>query len=182
MQVLVLVLVLVVVPMLVEAWIARRHERVQLSRGGVQPEGDVYAVLQVAYPAAFLAMIVEGTLRGAPPNAVVASGLATFALAKTLKWWAIRSLGDCWTFRVIVVPGMTPVTTGPYRWLRHPNYVAVVGELVGAALMAGALIAGPICTLGFGALMLRRIRVEESAFQRFATPDGGSNRTRPTSG
>ena len=46
-----------------------------------------------------------------------------FILAKALKWWAILSLGRSWTFRVIVVPGDAPVASGPYAWLRHPNYV-----------------------------------------------------------
>jgi methyltransferase len=73
------------------------------------------------------------------------------------------SLGDAWTFRVIVRPGTPLIATGPYRWLKHPNYVAVVGELVGVALMSGARVAGPLGTILFGALMLMRIRVEERA-------------------
>ena len=54
--------------------------------------------------------------------------------AKALKWWAILTLGRFWTFRVIVVPGATLVAGGPYRWLRHPNYVGVIGELVGVGV------------------------------------------------
>jgi len=61
------------------------------------------------------------------------------------------------------VPGMRPVTSGPYRWLRHPNYAAVAGELVAVALMSGASIAGPLGTVLFGLLMFRRISVEERA-------------------
>ena len=59
-----------------------------------------------------------------------------------------RRSGACWTFRVIVVPGTTLVASGPYRFMRHPNYVAVVGELVGVALMTGARVTGPLATLG----------------------------------
>lgn len=158
---------LVFVPMLIEAWRAARNERLQRARGGVEPEGDVYALMQVAYPGVFAAMIAEGVVRGGPERGVFIAGLAVFALAKALKWWAITTLGPCWTFRVIVVPGMTPVTAGPYRWVRHPNYVAVVGELLGVALMTSAVIAGPIGTVVFGALMWRRIRVEEQSIERF---------------
>ena len=56
-----------------------------------------------------------------------------------------------------------PVVSGPYRYVRHPNYVAVIGELAGVALMSGARIAGPLGTLAFGALMFRRIVIEERA-------------------
>ena len=62
---------------------------------------------------------------------MLVSGLVVFVVAKALKLWAIRSLGERWTFRVFVLPGSRLVTDGPYRWVRHPNYIAVVGELVG---------------------------------------------------
>jgi methyltransferase len=100
---------------------------------------------------------------GVPPGPIVAVGVALFAAAKTLKWWAIVSLGSAWTFRVIVVPGQELVTAGPYRVLRHPNYVAVAGELVATALMTGARVSGPIATALFSLLMLRRISVENRA-------------------
>ena len=88
--------------------------------------------------AAFGAMLIEGALRGAPPVPAVLAGAVIFLTAKALKWWAIVSLGPFWTFRVIVVPGVRLVATGPYRWLRHPNYVGVMGELAGVALMTAA--------------------------------------------
>jgi methyltransferase len=168
-------LAIVFVPMLVEARRAASNERRQRARRGIEPAGDVYAVMQVAYPAVFLAMIGEGLWRVdrlvAPvvllaPAPVAWTGVAVFLAAKILKWWAIRSLGAAWTFRVIVVPGDAPVTGGPYVWLRHPNYVAVVLELIGVALMSGARIAGPVGTLCFGALILRRIAVEDRALGR----------------
>jgi methyltransferase len=94
---------------------------------------------------------------------VFIAGALVFAAAKLLKWWAIHALGTCWTFRVIVVPGVTLVASGPYRYVAHPNYLAVIGEFVGASLMTGSMMSGPIATLAFGALMLRRIAVENRA-------------------
>lgn len=146
--------------MIVEAVRAARNERRQLARGGIEPDDDVYAWMKVAYPAVFLAMIVEGAVRPAPPLGVAAAGAALFALGKALKWWAIVTLGDRWTFRVIVVPGMPLATSGPYRLLRHPNYVGVVGELAGVALLTGAPIAGVAGGALFCALMAARVRVE----------------------
>lgn len=150
-------------PMLVEARRAARNEQAQRARGGIEPPDDVYRLMQVAYPGVFLVMIAEGALRPSPPAGVVAAGLVLFSLGKALKWWAILTLGQCWTFRVIVVPGMRLARRGPYRLLRHPNYVGVLGELAGAALVAGALVSGPLGTLLFGALMVRRMRVENRA-------------------
>jgi len=155
--------VIVYASMIVEAVLAARNEHAQLARGGREPEGDVYAIMRVAYPGAFLVMLVEGALRGFPPAPLIAAGAALFVAAKALKWWAIQSLGQAWTFRIIVIPGASLVAEGPYRYLRHPNYVAVIGELVAVALVTGARVAGPIATMFFGALIARRVAVENRA-------------------
>jgi methyltransferase len=86
-----------------------------------------------------------------------------FAAGKALKWWAILTLGPFWTFRVIVVPGSDRVQRGPYRWLRHPNYVGVMGELAGIALLTGAAFSGVAAVTVFGLLLAKRIAVEERA-------------------
>ncbi len=151
--------------MLMETLRASRNERAQRARGGVEPPGDVYRLMQIAYPGSFAAMLLEGAMRGVPATPVLAAGVAVFAAAKALKWWAILSLGPFWTFRVLVVPGSQRVVTGPYRLLRHPNYVAVVGELAGVALMTGALLSGPLALAGFAALLVKRISVEERALR-----------------
>jgi methyltransferase len=164
----VLLSALVFVPMLVEARRAARHERAQLARGGVEPAGDVYNAMRVAYPAVFAAMILEGAWRGRPAPLWIVLGLTIFLAAKAIKWWAIVTLGPAWTFRVIVVPGAPLVGRGPYRFVRHPNYVGVVGELVGVALAAGAAVSGPIAIVLFGTLMKRRIAVEERALDSTA--------------
>jgi methyltransferase len=149
--------------MLIEARRASRNERAQLARGGVEPADDVYPLMRIAYPLAFAVMLGEGLVREPPPAPFAAAGLAVFAAAKGLKWWAILTLGRFWTFRVIVIPGTSPIRRGPYRWLRHPNYVGVVGELLGVALTAGAPVSGVAAMAGFGLLLFKRIRVEERA-------------------
>jgi methyltransferase len=154
--------------MLVEASRATANERAQRARGGREPADDVYTIMRIAYPVAFLAMLVEGALRGTPPRSAVLAGAAVFLTAKALKWWAIVSLGTFWTFRVIVVPGARLVATGPYRWLRHPNYVAVLGELAGVALMTAAPVSGVAGFVTFGWLVIRRVSVEERALREAA--------------
>jgi len=167
-----IVAVLVFLAMAAETARSARNERAQRARGGVEPAGDVYNMMRLAYPAAFVAMIAEGAARGGPSRAWLIAGAILFVAAKALKWWAIAALGDCWTFRVIVVPGARLVTSGPYRLLRHPNYVAVVGELVAVALMSGAVVAGPLAAIGFGLLIVKRIAVEDRALEDAARAHG----------
>ena len=159
-----LVLVVIAfVPMIAEAVRSAGNERTLRAAGAIEPADDVYGAMQVAYPASFAAMIAEAWLRAEPALSLTIAGAVLFGLAKGLKYWAIRTLGSRWTFRVLVPPGSHRTTNGPYRHLRHPNYLAVAGELTGMALMARARVAGPLAIGLFGALMLLRIRVEERA-------------------
>jgi methyltransferase len=152
--------------MLVEAAIAARHERMLRAQGAVEPPGDVYGTMQFAYPTAFLVMMVEGHLRQVPPDRLVLSGALVFVAAKALKYWAIATLGTRWTFRVLVPPGSSRIARGPYRWISHPNYIAVALELIGTALALHAFVTGPIVTAGFSLLMWRRVTIEEKALAR----------------
>ncbi len=136
--------------MLVEALRAARNERAQRALGGVEPAGDVYRWMQIAYPASFAAMFARRLSFAGLTAVRPVGGRARWSstLAKALKWWAILTLGRFWTFRVIVVPGAPLVRRGPYRFLAHPNYVGVLGELVGVGLLTGAFRSArlrPLC-------------------------------------
>jgi methyltransferase len=157
------VLLAVAISMAGELWLSKRNERRLLARGASAPPDPAYRTMRWAYPFVFLAMGGEGMLLGRPPATLSIAGGAIFVVAKALKYWAVASLGDRWTFRVFVLPGAPLVTSGPYRLLRHPNYVAVVGELVGIALLVGARLTGPMSVVLFGWLLRRRIDAEERA-------------------
>lgn len=149
--------------MAAEGWLSSRNERGLRARGAFEPAGDVFAWMQVSYPLAFLVPAIEGWFRPASPAGVWLVGLVVFAAAKALKYWAIASLGDRWNFKVLVLPDAPLVTHGPYRFMRHPNYLGVAGEIAGASLLTGGLRSGTFFTILFGWLMLRRIRIEERA-------------------
>jgi len=151
------------VPMVLEAIVAASHDRALRAQGAVEPADDVYGVMRFAYPVSFVAMMGEGFIRGGPPSLILWIGIIVFVLAKGLKYWAIGTLGQRWTFRVLVPPRSNRIVRGPYRVLSHPNYVAVIAELAAVGFMTGALVAGPIATCLFEALILARIRVEERA-------------------
>lgn len=149
--------------MLLEARRSAANERVLRAGGAAEPADDVYRAMQLAYPACFLAMVLEWWTRGGSLAGMALAGGLVFVGAKALKYWAIATLGERWTFRVLVPPGSTRTLRGPYRILRHPNYVAVAGELLGFAMLARAPVTGALAVAVFGALMLARIRVEERA-------------------
>lgn len=158
-------LAVVVVLMLVELGISTRNERVLLSRGAIAPPDPVYGTMRWAYPGVFVAMAVEGALSAPATPALVVAGAAVFTASKLLKFWAIATLGERWTYKVLVLPGVPLVASGPYRFIRHPNYAGVVGELIGMALITEARFAGPAAVLFFSWLLSRRIQAEDQALR-----------------
>jgi len=152
--------------MLAELRVSLRNERRLRAAGAIEPAGDVYRLMAVLYPASFVVMAIEGAWRASsapmPDDGPswIASGVVLFAASKVLKYWAIRSLGERWSFRVLVQPGRPLVRTGPYAFLGHPNYVAVIGELVATAMMVGAPVSGPIMLVLFGVVLWRRVQFE----------------------
>ena len=149
-----------------EAVLSAFNEKQLRARGAVEPDGDVISLMRIAYPGAFVAMGIEGALTGPSPQDVLIIGLALFGLAKALKVWAISSLGPKWSYRVLVVPGDPLVATGPYQFISHPNYLAVVGEIVSVAAIVWAPVTGTLAAFGFGWLMILRMRIEDRALGR----------------
>jgi methyltransferase len=96
--------------------------------------------------------------------------LAALAGAQALRWWCIGTLGPRWNTRVMVVPGLPLVTSGPYRLLRHPNYVAVVAEGVALPLVHTAWVTAAVFTVFNAALLTVRIRCENRALAAATDP------------
>jgi methyltransferase len=156
-----LVLAAVYLMMLVELQVAVFNDRALRARGAIEPPDDPYRLMRIAYPGAFLLIGLDALRHASLSRDVVLLGLLLFGWAKALKFWVIKTLGSRWSFRVMVVPGLPLIASGPYRWVRHPNYIAVVGEIVAIAVALSAPIAGAIAVLGFGWLLHKRILVEE---------------------
>lgn len=151
-----------------EAVLSSFNEHLLRSKGAIEPPDDVIGKMRWAYPLSFIVMGVEGALTGPAPREFLMWGLAVFGFAKALKMWAIASLGSRWSYRVLVLPGAPLITTGPYRFLSHPNYLAVVGEIISVAAIVWAPITGLLATIGFGLLMIKRIDIEDRALGRGA--------------
>jgi len=161
------VLLLVVVQRLAELALARRNARRLSARGGIEAGAGHYPAM-VAFHAAFLfACPLEVYLLRRPfLPALAAAAAAALVAATGLRIWAIRTLGPRWTTRVIVVPGEEPIIAGPYRYLRHPNYLAVVIETIALPLLHTAWLAALAAAAANGLILRARIRVEEAALSR----------------
>jgi methyltransferase len=161
-----LTLVAVFVVMAGEMVLSAFNERVLRARGAVAAHEDVLKPMMWAYPACFIAMAVEGAASGPASPRALAAGLFVFGVSKALKMWVISTLGVRWTFRILVLPDTPLVTRGPYTITRHPNYVAVIGEIIGVALIVAAPITGLTAVIAYGWLLRRKIAVEDRALGR----------------
>ena len=149
---------------LVELVLSRRNAARALARGGFETGQGHYRVMVVLHSLFLVACAAEVLGLGRPfPGAAGYVALGVALGAQALRYWAIASLGERWNTRIIVVPGVEPVTRGPYRFLRHPNYVAVVLELAAVPLIHGAWVTAVVFTLGNALLLRVRIRAEEAA-------------------
>ena len=143
-----------------ELWLSRRNAARAIARGGLEVGRAHYAVM-AAFHTLFLVAVALEAQAFAP--ALFFCFLPFALAAQGLRYWAIHTLGDRWNTRVIVVPGDVPVTHGPYRFLKHPNYLAVCLEMICVPMMVGAWRTAVAASLGNALLLWVRIRAEERA-------------------
>jgi methyltransferase len=162
----VVLLAAVALERLAELVVARRNERWSRARGAVESGRGHYPVMVVLHTGL---LVGAGLEAGLGHRAFVAAlgwpMLAVVVLAQGLRWWCISTLGRQWNTRILVVPGLSLVAAGPYRRLRHPNYVAVVAEGIALPLVHTAWITAVAFTAANAALLTVRIRSEDAALR-----------------
>ena len=147
-----------------ELALSKRNARLAVERGGVEVGQGHYRVMALLHTLFLVACVVEVSLLDRPfPEAWGFAALGAALLAQVLRYWAITTLGPRWNVRIVFVPGEEPVTTGPYRWVRHPNYVAVVIEMLAIPLVHGAWLTALVFSAANVLLLRVRIRAEEAA-------------------
>ena len=149
---------------LAELALSRRNARLALARGGVETGRAHYAAMVAVHAVFPLACGVEVVaLHRRVPLALGLVALALALAAQALRWWVVAALGWRWSTRVIAVPGQPPVTGGPYRYLRHPNYLAVLVEAAAVPLAHGAWWSAAAFVAANAILLAVRIPCEERA-------------------
>jgi len=145
----------------VELVVSARHLAWAREHGGVEAGQGHYPVMVTIHTLLLVGAVAEPPLLDRPfhtwlavPMVVVVAG------TQALRWWCIRTLGNQWNTRVVVVPGLPLVRSGPYRLLRHPNYVAVVIEGIALPLVGTAWLTALLFTVANAAVLTTRIRCE----------------------
>lgn len=158
-----------IVQRFVELGIARRNGRWILDQGGMEIGENHYPLLVFLHLSFFLSLWVEAAQRGYSLIPAWPLLLGILLLTQALRYWAISSLGPFWNTRIFILPGATPVLKGPYRFFRHPNYVAVILELALTPLLFHCYITSVLFTLLNGFMLNYRIRIEEAALYQYTT-------------
>ena len=159
------ILALVTAQRLAELAIAQRNTRRLLAAGGVE-RGAGHYPLMVGLHAAWLAGLWL-LAWGRPANL---PWLTVYLLLEVLRVWVLMSIGRRWTTRIIVVPGEALVRKGPYRFIPHPNYAVVVGEIAVLPLVFGLTVYALVFSLLNASLLWVRIRTESAALSEATAP------------
>jgi methyltransferase len=146
-----------------ELSLSRRYER---GLRGRRAAARSYPLMVAAHVGLCTLPLVEVAARRRRPGAAALAWLGVLAVATGLRWWSIRSLGGSWNVRAVVPDDLHPVTTGPYRFLRHPNYLAVALEFLALPLAGGATWSAVGLSLLDAAVLADRIRAEERLLAR----------------
>ena len=155
------VLTFVTLQRLAELWLSQRNTKRLLARGAYEVDPGHYPFL-VTLHAAWLAVLwIFGP---GPPIEIVP--LILFAVLQIARIWVIVTLGERWTTRIIVLPDRPLVTTGPYRWVNHPNYLIVIGEFAVLPLVFNLPVVAIVFSILNGLLLWVRIRDENKALGR----------------
>ena len=176
-------LVLVGIERLVEVGISSRNQRKMKEQGARKIPEPHYPWLVLFHAAVLVSAGLEVLLLRRPLiPALAVSMLIIFIVSNVLRWWVIRLLGGFWNVQIMDSSHIGFVTTGPYRWIRHPNYLGVILELFSLPMIHTAWITAIIGTLGYGEILRRRIRMEEGALMAnpaYRSAMGGKPRLLP---
>jgi methyltransferase len=163
------VVLLVALQRLAELAFARRNARRLIAAGGIEVGAGHYPLL-IAVHAGWLAALFFLVPDGAAVNWWL---LGLYGLLQLARLWVVASLGRFWTTRIITLPGAPLVRRGPYRYLRHPNYLVVVAEIAVLPLAFGAWQTALVFSLLNGAVLAWRIQVENQVLAaRRSLPSG----------
>lgn len=166
-MVILLVFGLVALERVAELRVARRNAAWSLQNGGVEHGSAHYPIMVLIHTAMLVGAPLEVFLWERPLLPWLAVPCLALAVASQgLRWWVITVLGSRWNTRVIVVPGLAPVTSGPFRYLHHPNYLAVVVEGLVLPLFHTAWITAAAFSIANAFLLRERIRIEDRALGR----------------
>lgn len=163
------VVALIAAERLVELRISRRNLRAAKLRGALEAGAADYPWMVGLHATFLVACSLEVFVCGRPWIPWLGGSMAVVVAASmSMRYWVIASLAGRWTTRAVFVPGDRLVTSGPFRWMRHPNYAAVIAEMAALPLLHSAWLTAIVWSAANAMLLRRRIRAEEQLLARCA--------------
>ena len=160
-----ILILFVILQRLSELFIARRNERWLRAQGAIEVGRSHYPYIVMMHVTFFVSLLIEVVMFNTTAAAWWWIPFTTFLLAQGLRYWSIASLGRRWNTRILILPNAPPIRTGPYRFLSHPNYVAVAIELLTLPLVFQAYFTAALFTVLNFILMTIRIPAESKALR-----------------
>lgn len=168
MTVFIIFITLLVTQRIVELWFAKRNEKGLKQKGALEIDEAGYRIIVIFHFLFFVSFIIEYLVFDRFLSRFWMLPTILFALAQIVRYWAIYSLGRYWNTKVIVLPGSGLVRKGPYKYLKHPNYMVVIAEL----FIIPMIFSCYLTSIVFGAVNIfiikRRINIEERALKHSA--------------
>lgn len=160
-----IIISIVILQRLIELFVAKRNEKWMLGQGAFEAGAAHYPIMVTMHIAFFVSFLLEVVVleRVLSPFWILLLGI--FLLTQTARIWCLLSLGKFWNTKIIILPGADVVRRGPYRWLRHPNYLIVSMELLVLPLLFGAYFTAILYSLLNVWMLSVRIPAEEKALK-----------------
>lgn len=152
----------IILQRVIELIIAKRNEKTMFAKGAVEFDKKGYKYIVIMHTLFFISLIFEWNVAGRVNNYYFIF-LILFLSAQVLRYWAIVSLGEFWNTRIIVLKGSTSIKKGPYRYFKHPNYIAVIVELAVIPLIFSCYFTAVFFSVVNFLVLRRRIKIEEEA-------------------
>ena len=149
---------------IVELVVSKQNQAWSFERGGLEYGESHYKWMVLMHAGFLLTMLGEFfSFQSIMPNSVRMGAIFIAGICQLFRWWIIKTLGRQWNTRVIIVPGLSRITAGPYRYLKHPNYLVVAVETFVLPLIFGSWRTAVIFSVLNAFMMRVRIRVENDA-------------------
>ncbi len=155
--------IILIIQRVSELILAKRNELFSRKQGAIEYDKSGYYIIVIMHTAFFLSLLAEYTFLNRSTNSYSFYLLTIFIVAQFLRYWAISSLGRSWNTKILVIPGSAAISKGPYRYLKHPNYLVVTIEIAVIPLIFSCYITSIIFSILNWLVLRRRIKIEEKA-------------------
>ena len=155
--------IFLIVQRVLELRLAKRNEELVRKEGAVEYDREGYKFIVLMHVGFFISILLEYLFLGRGFNSFSLILFIIFILTQLLRYWAITSLGKYWNTRILVVPGAVLISKGPYKYLKHPNYLAVIIEIAVIPLIFSCYITSVVFSILNLITLIKRIKIEEHA-------------------